>query len=295
MKLLKKLFSKITPKKLSKSYEGATTGRRLGSWGVTGAGPNAALTDSLANLRARSRDLARNNPFVANGFRSLSANLIGCGISPRWILEDAELKEKIQKSWVTWTDEADSDGRCDFYGLQLLVANTLMQSGEALVRLYPRRLQDDHSVPLQIQVLEPDFLVEQDQVLKNGNHLKMGIEFNPRGKRIAYHLHQTHPGESYLVNNNKTIRVLAQNILHIYRIDRPGQIRGVPWGSSVLLKLRELDQYEDAELVRKKTAALFAGFITEPAPEFGTKDEEYSELSSWDIFLFLDIVEISNW
>jgi hypothetical protein len=29
----------------------------------------------------------------------------------------------------------------------------------------------------------------------------------------------------------------------------------------VLLKLYELDQYDDAELVRKKTAAMFAGFI----------------------------------
>ncbi|MBV2145856.1 MAG: phage portal protein, partial [Wolbachia endosymbiont of Pissodes strobi] len=48
---------------------------------------------------------------------------------------------------------------------------------------------------------------------------------------------------------------------------RPGQIRGVPWLSSVLLKLYELDQYDDAELVRKKTAAMFAGFITRLDPE----------------------------
>ncbi len=33
------------------------------------------------------------------------------------------------------------------------------------------------------------------------------------------------------------------------------------------LKLYELDQYDDAELVRKKTAAMFAGFITRLDPE----------------------------
>ena len=48
---------------------------------------------------------------------------------------------------------------------------------------------------------------------------------------------------------------------------RPGQIRGEPWLTRALVKLNELDQYDDAELVRKKTAAMFAGFITRMAPE----------------------------
>jgi capsid protein len=33
-----------------------------------------------------------------------------------------------------------------------------------------------------------------------------------------------------------------------------------------LVKLNELDQYDDAELVRRKTAGMFAGFITRQAP-----------------------------
>ncbi len=65
----------------------------------------------------------------------------------------------------------------------------------------------------------------------------------------------------------ESVRVPANDVLHIYRPLRPGQIRGVPWLSTVLLKLYELDQYDDAELVRKKTAAMFAGFITRLDPE----------------------------
>lgn len=52
-------------------------------------------------------------------------------------------------------------------------------------------------------------------------------------------------------------------------------MRGEPWLSNVLLKLHELDQYEDAELVRKKTAAMFAGFVTRLDPDseiFGEKN-----------------------
>src|SRR5690242_19819704 len=110
MKFIKKLFQR-SKKLVAKSYEGATTGRRLGYWGLDSQGPNTALSDSLSGLRSRSRDLARNNPWVANGFRSLASNLLGCGIKPRWVLEDADvkLKEKIQAAWNHWTNYADLD------------------------------------------------------------------------------------------------------------------------------------------------------------------------------------------
>jgi lambda family phage portal protein len=65
----------------------------------------------------------------------------------------------------------------------------------------------------------------------------------------------------------QSIRIPASEVLHIYRMDRLGQIRGEPWLSGVPLKVYELDQYDDAELVRKKTAAMFAGFITWLDPE----------------------------
>jgi lambda family phage portal protein len=278
MNFFKKLFE--GPKKrLAKSYEGATTGRRLGYWGLGSQGPNTALSDSLTGLRSRSRDLARNNPWVANGFRSLASNLIGCGITPRWLLDDVQLKENIQQAWQQWTNNSDLDGRYDFYGMQLLVAQTLMQAGEVLVRIVPQKMRGKGNVPLQIQVLEPDFLIDDYPSSPDGlRQIKMGIELDTSGRRVAYHLYKSHPGEADNLNSDK-IRIAAQDILHIYRVDRPGQLRGVPWISSVLLKLRELDQYEDAELVRKKTSALFAGFITEPAPDFNANErDDYQEL-----------------
>jgi lambda family phage portal protein len=71
----------------------------------------------------------------------------------------------------------------------------------------------------------------------------------------------------------ETVRVPAADVLHVYAMERPGQIRGIPRLSSVLLSLHELDRYEDAELVRKKLAALIGGYIVKPAsatlPPFG--------------------------
>ena len=64
-------------------YEGATTGRRLHTWGTSAAGPDVALMWSLGTLRSRARQLVRNDPFAAGGMDTLVANLVGTGITPR--------------------------------------------------------------------------------------------------------------------------------------------------------------------------------------------------------------------
>ena len=59
----------------------------------------------------------------------------------------------------------------------------------------------------------------------------------------------------------------ASEVLHIYRPIDAGQLRGLPHVAPAMVRLFLLDQYDDAELDRKKTAAMFAGFITKTAPE----------------------------
>ncbi|MBI4902410.1 MAG: phage portal protein, partial [Acidobacteria bacterium] len=104
--------------------------------------------------------------------------------------------------------------------------------------------------------------------LENGNYIRAGIEFNGIGRRVAYHLYREHPGDtSNPMASTELVRVPAEAVLHLFRPLRPGQLRGQPWLTQVLIKLHELDQYDDAELVRKKTAAMFAGFITKNAPQ----------------------------
>jgi lambda family phage portal protein len=261
------------------TYEGSTYGRRLGLWGTSGIGPTAAIQGNIHTLRNRSRELYRNNAWARRGAQSYVSNAIGTGIVPRWTLDDQRLKRKIEKLWLRWTDESDADGLGDFYSQQATVALTQFLSGETLVRFRPRRLTDGLSVPLQLQVLEPDHLDEmKDGPLSNGNFVRMGIEFSRIGRRVAYWLRNQHPGEWFPMSGNadawETVRVPASEVMHVYAIERPGQIRGIPRLSSVLLSLYELDRYEDAELVRKKLSALIGGYIIRPptaagAPPFG--------------------------
>jgi len=268
-------------------YEAAGTGRRLGNWGLSSSGPSTVVSNNLNSLRSRSRQLIRNNPLVDGGVDSYVSNIIGSGINPRWQLEDKDLKAKLQQLWDDWVPEADFSETVDFYGLQSLVVRGMIDAGESLVRMIPRPPEEDLTVPLQIQVLEADHLDESyNTIAANGNEIRMGIEFNEEGKRVAYHLWPEHPGEAFITRRNiaARIRVPASEIIHVFKPLRAGQVRGRPFLSSIILALHELDQYSDAERVRKKTAAMYGGFIKETAvpignPEsfFGKRDDNDSE------------------
>ena len=260
-------------------YEGAATGRRLASWQPGEEGANALLFRDASLMRSRSRDLVRRNTWAANALDSLVANLIGTGIKPQSTHPDPVLKEQIQSLWLDWTKEADTHDLCGFYGLQALVARAMIEGGEVLVRFRNRTDQDGLVVPLQLQVLEPEHLpASLNQDLPNGNRVRAGIEFDKTGRKVAYHLYREHPGEKpMLYQSGDMARVPASEVCHIFKPLRPGQIRGEPWFAQALIKLHELDQYDDAELVRKKTAALIAGFITKPDPDLGVGGEEGKE------------------
>lgn len=242
--------------------------RRLVSWRATQENINTLLSSGGDVLRARARQIVRSNPYASNAADSFVANAVGTGIKPSSLVKDAELKNRIQEAWLAWTDQADADNLTDFYGLQALVARAMFEAGECFIRFRPRRVEDGLTVPLQIQVLEAELLPFNKTGSHNGNPLRCGIEFDRIGRRVAYHFYRNHPGDTTeQENRGDIVRVPASEILHIYRPQRPGQIRGVPWIAPALVKLFLLDQYDDAELDRKKVAALFAGFITKNAPE----------------------------
>lgn len=254
-------------------YDGIGGGRRAIAWQVSNPGAVAALAYTQDELRAKSRDLVRRNAWAAAGVEAFVANAIGTGIKPQSMLADQALRESIHALWWDWCIEADAAGLTDFYGLQSLACRAMLEGGEVLVRLRYRRPSDALTVGLQLQLLEPEHLpATMNQELASGNKVRAGIEFDRLGRRVAYHLYRSHPGDGALApmsgsGGNDIVRVPASEIIHLFRPLRPGQIRGEPWLARALIKLNELDQYDDAELVRKKTAAMFAGFITRLAPE----------------------------
>ena len=260
----------LLPERIKASYEGAGEGRRSASWDAPDIGINSINTPALRNLRARSRAAVRNDPYAFNVIDKRVSNLIGTGITPRPKIEDDVLRKVQQELWEDWVDESDADGLTDFYGQQALIARTVETSGECFVRLRPRGQDENLAVPLQLQVLAPEFVPhDKFEPAKNGNTIRAGIEFNPAHQRVAYWMYRVHPRDASSLNAgyNQLVRIPAAQVLHIFEPVEPGQLRGVPRLAPVLKRLRSLDNYDDAVLFRQEVANLFAGFISRPPPE----------------------------
>ena len=183
-------------------------------------------------------------------------------------ISDGDLKAQVQKLWLDWTDEADAEGFTDFYGQQRRAAREVFIAGEVFFRFRPRRPQDGLTVPLQLQMIPSELLpLYRNEQAPNGNIIRQSIEFDPIGRRVAYHFLRRHPGD---VTDpglaSEIVRIPASEIVHIIDPVDAGQLRGVSRFAASIVKLFLLDQYDDAELDRKKVAAMHALFITTPAP-----------------------------
>lgn len=250
----------------ARSFDAARVGRRTAGWVANGGSANVELAEGLARIRGRARDMVRNNEYAKRAVGVFGSNIVGYGvtISPEHKAEAA--------AWQAWsgTLECDADGVDNLAGLMRLMVSERFQSGEVLIRRRWRKASDGYTVPLQLQVLEPDHLDEtKTGVLDNGNVCILGKEFNAIGRCVAYWLYQQHPGEmtGWQLRSLQSVRVPASEVIHYYRRDRPSSVRGVSELAVSLMRYRDLADYHEAELIRKKMEACVMAIVTSDSPD----------------------------
>jgi lambda family phage portal protein len=267
-------------------YDGATKGRRGAGLRRKQADPNVITRAQLWNLREHCRDLIRNNAHARRAVESIVANVVGTGIRTHLLrnnAQDAGLRA-LQRAHLE-TTACDSDGKHNLYGLQSLAFDSVVAAGEALVRRRWRRPGDGLAVPVQFQVMEPDYLDDaRDGPTVGGGVIHQGVEYDATGRIRQYWLLTEHPGGRFKIGTSRPVP--ARDVIHAFRIDRPGQARGIPWGAPVVLAHADFGDYEDAQRVRQKIAACWAAFITEefegPGLANSTREEDDDFIDSFE-------------
>ena len=249
-------------------FDAAGTGRRFSGWNARQDAINSAIFQDGDLLRRRARDLVRQNWAASNGVEAWTASAIGTGIKPQSRHPNAAVRKTLNDAFAIWASECDSDGRTDFYGLQALAFSAMVEAGECFVRRRDRRYVDPYTVPMQLQLLESEHVpIIKNEFPVTGNRVVMGIELSNLGRVVAYHVHPEHPDDFGFTRSLQTTRISANEMLHVFRPLRPGQRRGTTWLTQAIVKLRDLDKYDDAELVRKKMASMVLWWLTEPNPD----------------------------
>ncbi len=260
----KRYAARVAIENLRRGYDGAARGRGTDGWTAGATSADAEIAAAGALLRNRMRDLVRNNALAAQAVQVLVNNIVGKGIQPRANTGDAELDKQVDRLWKRWAKGPDAHGHTTFQGLLALAVREMLEGGDVFaVKRVLRRNGNDlpAGVPLRIELREADHLAETWADRKgDSNRVVQGIEYDRFGRRVAYWMYRDHPGGVAGMTSLKPVRVPASKVAHLFERQRV-QNRGVPWGTPALRAIRDVDDWQRAELVRKKTEACLVGIV----------------------------------
>jgi lambda family phage portal protein len=284
--LFKKFGFEPIRKPQQRAYQGARISRLTADWITSGTSADSEIKSSFKALRNRARQLCRDNDYARQALRVIQNNVIGHGIKHQGQVRmqrggklDEVINGRIHNAWQHWGNKkrCDVSGILGFHDLERLICRSLAESGEVFIRMI-RQPFGDSKIPFALQLLESDYLVD-DEVPQpaKGNTVRMGIEVDSYLRPQAYHFYSNHPGDTYAGNtrtNGRKLRIPADEIIHLFLPERPGQTRGVTWFASALMRMHMLQGYEEAEVVRARASSALMGFISSPEGEL-MGDEVY--------------------
>lgn len=261
-----------------RAYEGAIVSRLTADWVTSGTSADAEIDGSLVRLRNRSRQLVRDNGYAQQALRCIVSNVIGTGIRMQAQVPmqrgggrlDTVINDAIERGWSEWchADTCHAAGQLSLQEIARLAWRAIAESGEVFIRLVPEPMGAG-MVPLALEILESD-LCDEGKTSgpdREGNEWRMGVKVNRWGRPLAYRFRTRHPGDVSGSVGYDTVDVPADQIIHLRRIERPGQTRGVPWFAAAIKSLHHLAGYQEAEVVRARAASSLMGFITSPDGE----------------------------
>jgi lambda family phage portal protein len=233
-------------------------------------------------MRAWARSLVRDNAYAWNIVDTIVSNVVGSGIDAQSTLEtpegdDIELINDLRDAtWEEWCEFCDINGELSFKEIQALAVRELVEAGEVLIRFVRTSGKEykgiSRPVPLALEMIEADRLAsDKDSYavrnsLPNNNRVIRGIELDDKGKPVAYWIYPEHPNSPYITRNQAPERVIAKDILHVYRKDRVGQSRGISWFAPIMNTNRDLGLYIENELQASAVSSCFSVAIKSETP-----------------------------
>lgn len=266
----KYFVSTVEPKK--RRFDGARLNRLTNDWRSSSNVANQILRMDLRQLRQRSRDLSKNDPYAKRFFQLCRTNIIGKGIqlqvhtSGTEKARDEKLTSKIEWAFYQWSkkETCTRSGKLTFVEALQLFVTQMARDGESLVRMYS---DNSNKFGFSLKFYDADWLDETySTILPNGNRIIMSVEVNEDDKPVAYWL--TEPVGTYPSARRKDrtrFRVPAEEIIHSFLVtEGEEQARGIPWLHASMLRLFMLYGFEEAELEQKRVAACQMGFLVPP-------------------------------
>jgi lambda family phage portal protein len=257
------------------AFQGAASTRQTASWFTQNLSADFELRPDLRFLRARSRQVARDNPWMHGILWNQRANVLG----PRGIIPQVRLREggkwwdpsapldkkanaQVESFFRAWCEDPECvsiDGLTDWSQQTWFAEQTRFVDGEHFEFRHQGAAND---FGFALQTLDADQFDEGFNVklLDNGNEIRMSVEIDPLGRRVAYHVWDRHPND-LLGGVKARKRIPAEHIIHYFEGHRRTAVRGVPSIAAAILRLHMMGKHEEAELVASIASSAKMGWI----------------------------------
>lgn len=261
--------------RLGQGVDSARADRLRGHWGgFIGASADREISTDLPAIRAKSRDLSRNNPYGAGALDSLVVNFVGMGVRPQsridheaiGISEDvaARFQNQAEAAWLRWNRVADAANRLTFDRLQWQAFRGVLEAGD-IGALAVGVEEPGRPFSLACQLVEADRIATPDGYRSNSN-VRDGVVVGARLEPLGFYVRTTYPGgdtahQAYRSGEYQLVpprHGTSPGLVFLCDQKRPGQTRGLPIFTPALNYFCDLADYMEAELVAARVAACFA-------------------------------------
>jgi len=242
-----------------------------------GLSSRAALSHSVRRtVRIRSRYEAENNSWYAGILRTASNHIVG-GPGPRLQLlsGNPEVDRRIEQAWSRWCRSVD------FTDTLRMAIESYWRDGE--VFLIKAESVSRYPVSLDVRLIEADQVSTPWESSAIGDPFQDdGIRFNRNTDELEIYVYDHHPGSAaYSVSALSGQWYPARKVVaHLFRAERPGQVRGIPRATPALQTLPIMRRQELATLYSAETAANFAMYLkaTGPAVNPSASPADFAEI-----------------
>ena len=215
--------------RIQNRYDAGAIGRRLGIWQPGAPGPNRAMLQDIELMRARSRDATRNNGWIKKGIIRLFPTRSGPASRRDRARMLNRFARRLESCGTSGSKSPTLTASMTCTGFRRLPRARASKPGKFSFAFGRAISATGLVVPLQLQLVEPEFCpttLNETLPMDSTRKIRAGIEFNGIGKRTAYWMHRSHPGEAG-ASVSDIAPVPAASLIHHYAPLRPGQVRGV--------------------------------------------------------------------
>jgi lambda family phage portal protein len=268
------------PRRAQRGFAAARLDRFTAEWLAVSKSINEELRTDLDRLRQRGRELTNNNDYARKFRGMVENNIIGPGgVRLQARIEDAPgrpdrmANDAVETAWEEWQRECDLAGRMHFRDLCENLVGGLPSDGEFLVRMV-RGADAGNRFNFALQVIDVDRIDTHYNGTYEGRRVIMGVEVDGYDRALAVHVLSVHPSEA-AGSARQRERVPMENLIHGFKVERAGQVRGIPWMAPGMLSLHHLGGFMLSALLAAEHGANHFGFFLTPdgQPPIGLPDE----------------------